>query len=88
MKPKVPVVPAGTAWYRLVPDKIFSPRINGKENWSGELWSGFADRNRLGSFRTGGEAKEELRLTGRFALPSGGGGKAAGGGIRRELKRD
>jgi hypothetical protein len=25
-------VPAGTAWYRLVPDKFFSPHENGEEN--------------------------------------------------------
>jgi hypothetical protein len=36
--PSYRFVPAGTAWYRLVPDKIFTPGENAAKNWFGGLW--------------------------------------------------
>jgi hypothetical protein len=49
-------VPAGTAWYRLVPDKFFSPRKKPGENHRLGLWLSFAGTPRVGvgrCFHTG-----------------------------------
>lgn len=47
-KPTYRFVPAGTAWYRLGPDKFFSPRKNGEKNQDPRLWWELAGTQSVG----------------------------------------